>query len=212
MMAWMAIPQSLPFLLVLTMATGCFAQGSFSILGLPLGITRDGGEIDKLYEETLKPKIDSSVLLESPYPHIETRMKDEVSFEIHFSSKSTGRKAFWIWHSRAYTAKRPATAVSVYADMQKKFGQPARRFALKEHEGQILIFRKAPATIPKEETLSDSQLSDFLSGDYQFRVGLLGKDFQGAAVTVLALHGNVLRVVMELIDHPLAASVLNPGS
>ena len=86
-----------------------------------------------------------------------------------------------------------------------------RTLSFEGREWKVLLFRKGVAPSLKPETWTDKQFDELLTGDYQSRVEMLGKDFKGAAVTVLALHGNVLRVITELIDHPLAASVLNPG-
>lgn len=171
--------------------------------GLKLGMQLREGSIDQVYEETLKPYLQDSVLLDAPYPHIESTLKDGTKITLEFSSAATDRRLFAIHWNHGFSP--PQEVKALRQSLEQRYGKPA--WESTDPGAVVLGF---PSAGRRDVKLSPAQLREFLFFGFQERAAILGVDFKGTVVTVVTHRSSVVRVVTEKLDYPLATTVLQP--
>lgn len=203
--------------LVLLCAAGNAAASEPNIMGLRLGMSMVEGEIDAAYEGPLSAEIEDSVGLTIPYDHIETRLKDGSRLSLHLSPPDDGSRLFWIRRTTSWRwpVERQGPALGdLVADMESRFGKPSRSVGPTDGSGSLLLIFAMPGTesgLPDTVDIPPADVAGAQFLSYQQRVELLGPTFKGAMVTIVVDRESVAAVVEELVDHRLAATVLNPG-
>lgn len=195
-------------------------------LGMPLEAVRDGETLDGIYEDRLKPFIRGSVRASGdPVFRIETRLKEvagskpgaaaDSRLDLWFSSAGSERRAFWIRRVRSFSGLGEAGYLD---DLRRRFGEPVRTVRAKQGESEWIVSIFALPGNANAASLPASWPSDFggVAGiaerDLRGKASLLGAGFRGALVSYgLDGKGRVSGESAELIDLPLAATVLNFG-
>lgn len=200
-------------------------------LGMPAEGEWHGQFLEGIYQEQLAPLLVSSIgRADAPVYTIHTRLKlspgvanpsgDFRPLDIWFSSRETGRRAFWI---SSYEAQ-PAGAVAsvVMAQLADRFGEPARvaRMTVAGGSQVVLVFvlpdmepaqrRAITQALPEPLLASGLDARDVIRRDFRHKAAWLGKRFRGALVSyTVDASDHVGGIDVELIDMPLASSVLN---
>ncbi|WP_374655274.1 hypothetical protein [Dongia sp.] len=197
-------------------------------LDMPLEAEFNGEFLEGIYQEKLADRLIGSVLNEWPSYHIATTLKigkltaqdaqegaelDPVHerMEIYFSSRADGRRAFWIRSRKPMDAPADAAGTAeTLAMIEANFGKPTRIVTRRERPGDAIVIVADPAAkarLPDPLVLSDADYLDFWSMDLQDRARILGPDFRGAIVLLIAFQGRLQAMQTELIDLGRAQTV-----
>lgn len=202
-------------------------------LDMPMEEALNGEFLEGIYTEHLQPFIRSSLRPDGdPVVHIVTRLSPrsgakvdsdkDIDLDLWFSSQETGRRAFWLRMMQPFVV--PVPEKTFVQNLDQRFGTPAR--ALRVVDGSItwvVTLYVAPETpSPQKDAVIAGlaqdwptdyhALIDVQSRDLRGKAKLLGPNFRGALVSYgVNKNGQVSSSSMELIDLPLAASVLNLG-
>ncbi len=139
--------------------------------------------------------------------------------ELYFSSAADGRKAFWIRSRKPMNAPADAdgTAKSL-ALVEQTFAKPDRIITDPEMPGNailVIVDRGLPADaqekiragLPDPLTLAHEDYVSFWSMDLQARAKILGPNFRGAIVELIAFQGKLQAMQTELLDLNRAQTV-----
>ena len=189
------------------------------LASVPLDLPMDGGLDDQALEGlyqgaygtsfpsnfggALGGRVKDSVLVQSPFWHIETKLEGERRLQLWFSSAEDGRKVFGVRLSAPSAKARGGEASAVLAELEAAYGKPdlALESPMGKAKQQILIFvdREMPqerreavrARLPKPQDVASGDVGSFWQADLRDWARLLGPDFRGAAVVLMVTHTQV---------------------
>ncbi|MDY0872358.1 hypothetical protein [Dongia rigui] len=150
----------------------------------------------------------------------DTDPKNE-QMQLYFSSAADQRRIFWIRTRKPMNAPADAdgTAKSL-AMIESSFGKPDRVITDAEMPGDAIVIIVDPqlpadqaqaikAALPDPMTLSHDDYMSFWSMDLQARAKILGPNFRGAIVLLVAFKERLELMQTELLDLKRAQTVLN---
>jgi hypothetical protein len=150
----------------------------------------------------------------------DTDPKNE-QMQLYFSSAADQRRIFWIRTRKPMNAPADAdgTAKSL-AMIESSFGKPDRIITDAEMPGDAIVIIVDPqlppdqaqaikAALPDPMTLSHEDYMSFWSMDLQARAKILGPNFRGAIVMLVAFKDRLELMQTELLDLKRAQTVLN---
>jgi hypothetical protein len=150
----------------------------------------------------------------------DTDPKNE-QMQLYFSSAADQRRIFWIRTRKPMNAPADAegTAKSL-AMIESSFGKPDRIITDAEMPGDAIVIIVDPqlpadqaqaikAALPDPMTLSHDDYMSFWSMDLQARAKILGPNFRGAIVLLVAFKDRLELMQTELLDLKRAQTVLN---
>ena len=202
-------------------------------LDMPLEEEFNGEFLEGIYQEKLADRLISSVLNEWPSYWIHSTLKigkltpDDAQqgaeldpkherMEIYFSSKADGRRAFWIRSRKPMDTPADAEGIAkAMAMIEAGFGKPDHVITQADRPGDAILVIADPAAkavLPATLTLTPQQYADFWHMDLQERARILGPDFRGAVILLIAFQGKLQAMQSELIDMKRAQSVFNLGN
>lgn len=207
-------------------------------LDMPLEEELNGEFLEGIYQEQLADRLISSVLNEWPSYHIQSTLKtsklapaDAVpgaerdlkheQMELYFSSAADHRRIFWIRSRKPMDAPADAEGMAkTLALIEASFGKPDRIVTQADQPGDAILLIVDPSlpaaeqqaiksALPDPLILSHSDYMDFWSMDLQARAKILGPNFRGAVVMLVAFQGNLQAMQVELLDLKRAQTVFN---
>jgi len=199
-------------------------------LDIPMDEALNGEFLEGIYDEHLQPFIRSSLRPDGdPLVHIETRLsprsgaktdsEKDITLGLWFSSQETGQRAYWLRMMQPLAASVPERTFA--EKVGGRFGAAAK--TIRAADGAItwvVSLYLAPDTpspqkgaaaagVAKDWPADYQALADIQGRDLRGKARLLGREFRGAMVSYgVDRDGQVSASSMELVDMPLAASVL----
>jgi hypothetical protein len=202
-------------------------------LDMPLEEEFNGEFLEGIYQEKLADRLIASVLNEWPSYWIRSTLKlgkltpDDAQpgaefdpkherMEIYFSSEADGRRAFWIRSRKPMDAPADAEGIAkAMAMIEAGFGKPDHVVTEPDRPGDAILVIADPAAkaaLPANLALTPQQYADFWHMDLQERARILGPDFRGAVILLIAFQGKLQAMQSELIDMKRAQTVFNLGN
>ena len=155
-------------------------------------------------------------------PGADTDPKNE-QMELYFSSAADGHRIFWIRSRKPMNAPADAEGTAkTMALVESSFGKPDRVITEAERPGDAILImvdpllpadeqQKIKAALPDPLTLDHNDYVEFWSMDLQRRAKVLGPNFRGAIVLLIAFQGKLQSMQVELLDLKRAQTVFNLG-
>jgi hypothetical protein len=167
----------------------------------------------------LGKNVKSSGLVESPFWHIDTALKDGRALELWFSSAADGRKIFGIRLETPWVDGAKRDANRILAEVQSAYGKPDLELApaVGKQRIQVFVDRTMPkerydavmARLPAADRLSASDIDNFWRDDLREWARILGPQFRGAVVITGVENGKLTAQTAELIDLVRAGTVFS---
>ena len=164
--------------------------------------------------------VKSSVLLETPFDHITTVLKDGRTLELWFSSAEDGRKTFGVTLETPYIENPTRDVAQALAELQYSWGKPDLEFTpadTKAQQVEIFVDRTMAqdridavlARLPKTDKLPANDRNNFWESDLRALARILGGRFRGAIAILGAQNGKLVSERILLVDLVRARTVFN---
>jgi hypothetical protein len=163
--------------------------------------------------------VKSSGLEESPFYHIDTKLKDGRTLELWFSTKQDGRATFGIKMSAPSSDKPPTRSYdAALKELEAAYGKPDLDFSGSTVTTQhIFVFNDSTApnyeaiaaALPKASQIAPKDADEFWHCDLRAIARILGPDFRGAIAILNNQNGKLSAEDVELLDLHRARTVFN---
>lgn len=172
----------------------------------------------------LAGNVRSSGLVESPFSHIDTVLKDGRRLELWFSSADDGHKTFGIHLDTGYIEKPTRDFKLAVVEIQSAWGKPDLEFSPADAGGaqqiEVFVDHTMPkdrlvlvaARLPSVEKLSPQDMNHFWESDLRDYARVLGDEFRGAIAVLSQQNGKLVGEQILLLDLVRARTVFNLGS
>ncbi|GEM_PF-4927719 len=169
----------------------------------------------------LGDNVKSSGIVDSPYSHIDTVLKDGRKLQLWFSSADDGRATFGIRLETPYIEKPTRDCKQAIAEIESAWGKPDLEFTPPDGQGaqqiEVFVDRTMPrdrvatvmARLPRAGSLSPGDMNHFWESDLRDYARILGDEFRGAIAIVNNQKGKLVGEQILLIDLIRAKTVFN---
>lgn len=186
------------------------------LLGLRLVMScQDEADVDRFYEQHLRPKIKSRKRLDAPYQRIDTKLKDGAHLNVHLAPTAKGRAIFAVEVVERIdgVCHFVPSLDALMCEVQRRFGFADRVATHFAKPGQVILIFGDPAlgegnltAISRPPVFNDELFAGFGLGlDPLHRRVALGGRFRGVVVTMRRCLNRMTRaayvkVHTELLD------------
>ncbi|MBM3491978.1 MAG: hypothetical protein FJX68_16350 [Alphaproteobacteria bacterium] len=165
------------------------------LLGLRLVMNcQDEADVDRFYEQHLRPKIKSRKRLEAPYQRIDSKLKDGTQLNVHLAPAGKGRAIFAVEVVERIdgVCHFVPSLDALMCEVQRRFGLADRISTYFAKPGQVIMIYGDPergeenlAAIGRPPAFNDELFAGFGLGlDPNHRRAALGRGFRGVVVTM----------------------------
>lgn len=193
-----------------------FESDRWRIASIPLDIPLDsqsalnGQALEGLYQGVYGAKMPhnfggyigkslrSSVLIESPFYHIQSSLQDERKLELWFSSAEDGRRIFGVRLTLPYSKRRKATLEDTIAELRTAFGPPdltLKSSALAAQAVLVIADRTVPperyqAIVARVPEAAATSIDALWNVELRRYAEILGSEFRGIVATLSSESGS----------------------
>lgn len=182
-----------------------------------------GAQMPRNYGGYIGKNLKSSRLVESPFYHIHSELKDGRKFELWFSSVEDGRKVFGVRLETPWVEKPLRDEAKAREELQATWGKPDLTFTPPSSATAQIIevfvdrgmdkarYDAVLARIPSHDQIAPKDKDDFWRADLTTLARILGPQFRGAVAITSNLKGKLSAQQVLLIDLARAHTVFNLG-
>lgn len=165
--------------------------------------------------------VKSSGIVDSPYSHIDTVLKDGRKLQLWFSSADDGRVTFGVRLETPYIEKPSRDYKQAIAELEAAWGKPDLEFIPPDGKGaqqvEVFVDRAMPkervgavmARLPRAGSLNAQDVNHFWESDLRDYARILGDEFRGAIAIINNQNGKLVGEQILLIDLVRAKTVFN---
>jgi hypothetical protein len=165
------------------------------LLGLKLVMDcQDEADVDRFYEQHLRPRIKSRKRVEAPYQRIDSKLKDGSQIKVHLAPAGKGRAIFAIEVVERIEGlcNFVPSLDALICEVQRRFGMADRIATYFAKPGQVIMIYGDPergeqnlAAVSRPPAFNDELFAGFGLGlDPHHRRVALGCGFRGVVVTL----------------------------
>jgi hypothetical protein len=182
-----------------------------------------GHDMAHNYGGYIAGNLKDSILIEWPFYHIQTTLKDGRLLQLWFSSGTDGRKVFGVHLELPWSDKSKRTVKAEREAIAAAFGAPDIELGPPGLSSQKILviadrtmdkdrYAAVVARLPKADRISHDDADRFWKLDLQELAKFLGPDFRGLVVILNSQGDKLVSEQAELIDLSRARSVFDLGA